>query len=79
MSKAKNDLRAPRVEFDLSGYSQRLIDHLWGIFLEEHLKPSWITRQKEIERHVAEKGRLMAQIDVLQEALKLHGVVSEDD
>jgi hypothetical protein len=47
---------------------------MWSQMLEIHLKPSWMKRQQEVERHQAGKARLLQIIDGLQEALRLHDV-----
>jgi len=70
-------VKPPQVDFDYTGYSQRLIDHLWSLFIEDHMKPSWEKRAKEIERHAAERARLLEHIDVLQETLRLHNIVMD--
>jgi hypothetical protein len=61
------------VEITLS--LQEVADFMWERMLEVHLKPSWMKRQQEVERHQAEKARLLQIIDGLQESLRLHDVV----
>lgn len=60
------DLSAPKMEFELNGYTNRVIQMLWDTFIEEHLKPSWEKRAAEIERHLQEKARMQQMIDELQ-------------
>jgi hypothetical protein len=64
----------PEMPREITMSLQNVADWMWWQLLETHLKPSWLKRQQEVERHQAEKARLMQIIDGLQEALRLHDI-----
>ena len=71
MSDSMN-LGRPEMPREITLSLQEVADWLWFRLLETHLKPSWEKRAQEVERHQAEKARLMQIIDGLQEALHVY-------
>jgi hypothetical protein len=66
----------PPSEYELS---RTLVHLMWERFMETYMKPTWLKHQQTVEKHLAEKARLLQTIDGLQDALRLHDVVRTKD